>query len=537
MLDMYRIWSRQLQLALVLGLLLGVGIVPAIAQTDTVVRLVYFYRDDCRHCIVVIDEVLKPLEAEHGERLQIKMVQLRDPDAPGEIDAAKYDMLIRAEEMLGIASEERGFPTLVMGTEVLIGEDPIRQQLACLIDSCIASGGTAWPDIRGLETIPIKGTDGAGAVFETPGGSDTLCELDTEDICASPEPVWAAYVYQVGCRECSRAESDLQYVSNLYPQFVVEELNIYEHADLAQLLARRVGRESDVTAPAVFIGDDALIGAREITPQNLMALVEKYAATGAPKSWEQVEPGEVPRPTLPNVLTVALAGLLDGLNPCAFATLIFLISYLSAVGRRGKSLLLVGGLFTLGVFLAYMLVGLGLWRALSAIPAIAQSRVGPWLYGFTAVVCVALAIGSFLDFRKARRGEVKDMALVMPERIRRRVNAVIRRSSTARAFAFLALPAGVAVSLLELACTGQVYLPTIIYVMSVPEMQARAALLLLLYNLMFIAPLVVVFGLVYYGTTSQQLGLVLRRRAAAVKLGTATLFSALAAWLLVSIVV
>ena len=534
---MHRIWSRVLLLGVVVSSLLAVRNTTSWAQNEPVVRLVYFYRDDCPHCMVVIEEVLGPLEAEHGDRLQIKMVQLRDPDAPGEIDAAKYDMLIRAEEMLGIAAEERGFPTLVVGSEVLIGEDQIRQQLACLIDSCVASGGTAWPEFPGLETIPVEGTEGASVGFETPGTSDALCELDLEDICASPEPVWAAYFYQVGCGECSRAESDLQYVRSQYPQFFIEELNIYESADLAQLLAQRVGRESDMTTPAVFIGDDALIGAQEITPKDLTAVVEKYASTGAPKSWEQIEPGEIPLPTLPNVLTVAFAGLLDGLNPCAFATLVFLISYLSAVGRRGKTLVLVGGLFTVGVFVAYMSVGLGLWRALSAIPAIAQSRVGPWLYGMTAVVCLALAIGSFLDFLKARRGDVKDMALVMPERIRRRVNAVIRRSSTARAFAIAALPAGIAVSLLELACTGQVYLPTIIYVMSVPEMQARAASLLVLYNLMFIIPLAIVFGLVYFGTTSQQLGLVLRRRAAAVKLGTAVLFVALAVWLLVSIAV
>jgi cytochrome c biogenesis protein CcdA len=512
------------------------GIRGSQAQPEPVVRLVYFYRDDCPHCIVVIDEILEPLQKERGEALQIKMVQLRDPEEPGGIDAAKYDMLIRAEEMLGVAAEERGFPTLVMGTEVLIGEDQIRQQLECMIDSCIASGGTAWPEIPGLETIRIEGGGGDGGGFDPAGGSAELCELDETDVCASPEPVWAAYFYQVGCRECSRAESDLQYVRSLYPQLVIDELNIYEHTDLAQYLATRAGRGGDIGAPAVFIGDDALISADEITPQSLAALVEKYASAGAPRTWEVNGAGIVPRPSLPNVLTVLVAGLIDGLNPCAFATLIFLISYLSAVGRRGRALLLVGGLFTLGVFVAYTLVGVGLWRALSAVPAIAQSRVGPWLYGATAVVCLALAIGSLLDFLKARRGDVSQMTLVMPERLRRRVNAVIRRSSTARAFAFAALPAGVVVSLLELACTGQVYLPTIIYVMSVPEMQARATLLLLLYNLMFVLPLAIVFCLVYFGATSHQLGRVLRRHAASVKLGTAILFVGLAGWLVASIV-
>lgn len=59
----------------------------------------------------------------------------------------------------------------------------------------------------------------------------------------------------------------------------------------------------------------------------------------------------------------------------------------------------------------------------------------------------------------------------------------------------------------------------------------RAVAYLLLYNLMFIVPLVAVFVLAYYGTTSKQMQGILQRRAAAMKLGMAALFAALAVWL------
>ncbi len=68
-------------------------------------------------------------------------------------------------------------------------------------------------------------------------------------------------------------------------------------------------------------------------------------------------------------------------------------------------------------------------------------------------------------------------------------------------------------------------------------MRVRASLALLIYNLMFIVPLIVVFLLVYFGTTSQQLGAWLQKRTAAVKLGTAVLFLLLAAWLGYNIIV
>ena len=66
-------------------------------------------------------------------------------------------------------------------------------------------------------------------------------------------------------------------------------------------------------------------------------------------------------------------------------------------------------------------------------------------------------------------------------------------------------------------------------------LRVRALLFLLLYNLLFILPLVVIFILAYYGTGSKQLTRFLERRAAAVKLGMTLLFAGLASWLIVAI--
>lgn len=231
------------------------------------------------------------------------------------------------------------------------------------------------------------------------------------------------------------------------------------------------------------------------------------------------------------LLTVVLAGLVEGLNPCAFATLVFFVSYLTISGRQGKEVLSVGAAFTLGVFLAYMLVGIGFYRALDLLGDL-LTTLGRWLYGLTAALCLVLAAVSFFDYLKARRGEIGDMALNLPHRLRMRINATIRRTRKSQAFVATAFVTGVVVSFLELACTGQVYLPTIIFVMSVPEFQSQATLFLLL----FIAPLVVVFVLAYYGTGAKQLSNFLQRRASTVKLGMAFLFLGLGSWLTVSLV-
>jgi hypothetical protein len=214
--------------------------------------------------------------------------------------------------------------------------------------------------------------------------------------------------------------------------------------------------------------------------------------------------------------------------------LIFLISYLTFAGRKGREVIAVGGAFTLGVFLAYFGVGLGLYKVLDLLGSF-LTLLSRWVYAVTALLCAVLAVISFLDWLKARKGKIEDMALKLPAPLRKRVNAIVRTGQQARAFVLAAFITGLFVSLVELACTGQIYLPTIIFVVSIPELRAQAIGYLLLYNLVFVAPLIIVFVLAYYGTTSHQLGRFLERNTARVKFGAAVLFALLATWLTVSL--
>ncbi|MBC7255473.1 MAG: hypothetical protein H5T66_05150, partial [Chloroflexi bacterium] len=157
-------------------------------------------------------------------------------------------------------------------------------------------------------------------------------------------------------------------------------------------------------------------------------------------------------------------------------------------------------------------------------------------YGLTALLCLGLAFGSVLDYFKAKEGRLADMTLKLPESLRNVSKRLIREGTGARRFVLSSFILGLGVSIVELACTGQVYLPTVIFMLGIPEWRARASLALLIYNVMFILPLVVVFLAVYWGTTSQQLIEWMNRHAAAVKLATAVLFVLLAAWLIASII-
>jgi thiol-disulfide isomerase/thioredoxin len=201
------------------------------AQGEAAVRVVYFTSAECPHCRAVFDEVLTPLQEEYGDRLQIKVVDISDPNAPGSINAAHYEMLVHAEEMFDVPPEERGLPMVIVGGEALVGEDVIRERLPCLLGDCLEQGGAPWPDIPGLADIasgPV--IVGPGIGFNPGGEGIQACEAEEAAVCEAPAPIWVAYFYEVGCRECSRAEYDIRYVESQYPQLMIEQYNVQDDA-------------------------------------------------------------------------------------------------------------------------------------------------------------------------------------------------------------------------------------------------------------------------------------------------------------------
>ena len=474
-------------------------------RADVVVRGFYFYSPDCEHCQAVAKEVLPSLEARFGSHLELRRFDIREP--------RNYQVLLALEARYGI--KNGGLPEIFIGPDVLIGEEAVRSGLEGLIEKHLAAGGVDFPtqdEPVALETATPAGT-GANAPV-----------------------VHMAYFFKQGCRQCDRVAYDLELLRSRYPNLQVTYFDIGEKSALNEALAQRANLpvQQRLVTPAIFVGNDALIGA-EISLPRLEALVQRYQESGAAPIWEGLETQGASQSIIERFrsfgpLTVVGAALIDGLNPCAFATIVFFVSYLTFIGRRRREVLMVGGAFTVGVFAAYLLVGLG---ALHFIQVLAGIRIlGRVLYGLMAALCLVFAGVSVHDAWQAHRGRPEAMHLRLPIWLQKQVHRVIRENSSAPAFVGLALVSGLLVSLLELACTGQVYLPTILFVLGVPQLRLHAVSYLVLYNLIFVAPLVVVFVVAAFGVSSQRLASLVQRHTGSVKLLTAAVFALLGGWLL-----
>lgn len=499
---------------------------PAQDLSDVRVQVLFFYSNSCSHCLKIIDTIVNPMNSEYPGLVDFRLLELGERD--------NYEALMTIEEQLQTPDDSRDLPVVVIGNQVLTGEEENTADLRRLVEAGIQGNPITLPEIDGVDFDQL--------VTSTPQPVDVpieACSIENPENCETDHPIYVAYFYQTGCKECARSETDLAYLQDKYPQMIIEEFNIYDEAGLANWLAERVNRVEDLHTPAIFIGDQAWIGEEEIRPQTIEPVLESLLETGSPRFWNEYNPETGSQTLMQRFqklgwVAVLLAGLVDGLNPCAFATIIFFVSYLALTGHKGKQILLTGASFTIGVFLAYLLVGLGFYKVLDLVKEY-MNILSKIVYGLTALFCLVLAILSIRDYFKTRHGDLDDMALKLPEPLRKRINATVREGRKSSSYYLSAFVVGLVVSILELACTGQIYLPVIISMSTLPELRGRAVLFLLLYNLMFIVPLIIVFILAYFGTTSKDLTAFLKKHAAAVKIGMAIVFLSLAIWLIASL--
>jgi cytochrome c biogenesis protein CcdA len=244
-------------------------------------------------------------------------------------------------------------------------------------------------------------------------------------------------------------------------------------------------------------------------------------------------------------LAVASAGLIDGINPCAFTVIVFFISFLVLQGYKKRELVSIGISFIFSVFLTYLLIGIGFFGFLYRLRNLwLVAKIFNIGIGIFSVILGLCAIYDFLKFKKS--GKTEGLVLQLPQTIKNQIHSVIglhyRKDKNEKVQGSLSRPvfrlvltafiSGFLVAILELVCTGQVYVPTITFVLKTTPLKLQALSLLLLYNLMFILPLFVIFILALLGTTSEEFSRFLKKHILTVKILTAVLFFSLGLFLI-----
>jgi len=173
---------------------------------------------------------------------------------------------------------------------------------------------------------------------------------------------------------------------------------------------------------------------------------------------------------------VGIAALIDSINPCAFSVLLLTIAFLFSIGKVRSGILKIGGAYILGIFAAYILIGLGLLQALHIF------NTPHFMAKLGAGLLIALgSINLINEFLPAF-----PIKLRIPHAAHAKIAELMNKASIPTAFLL-----GGLVGLCEFPCTGGPYL------MVVGLLHDQATYLtgvgyLLLYNLIFILPLAII---------------------------------------------
>jgi len=346
-----------------------------------------------------------------------------------------------------------------------------------------------------------------------------------------------SFFYASGCHDCLTIKEEVLPV--LEKEFAGGlKIDYRDIADIENFkymlaLAEKYNRHEGTSVPMVYSGGIFLYGVDQIE-KNLPSLILK--ARGPKVGTELL-------PTIDlnqyfdsfSPLLIASAGMIDGINPCAFTVIVFFMSFLALQGYSKREMVVIGGCFILAVMVSYILIGLGIFGFLYQIRRFFMViKVFNLAVGSFSILFGGLAIYDALKFK--RTGGTEGQILQLPTSIKNRIHKLIgthyrkgnkgggASAGRVMTLAVSALVTGFLVSLLEAVCTGQTYLPTIAFILKSGAMQPEAAGYLLLYNFMFIAPLVVIFLCAIFGATSGEFSSFLKKHFLLVKLLMAALF-------------
>ena len=319
----------------------------------------------------------------------------------------------------------------------------------------------------------------------------------------NPDAICILYFYTINCPKCAQLKPFVEKLEDDYGNKIhINKLEISHNLENYQLYNQYCGVQNiplearGVPMAAIdnkfFMGLDHIQENLEHEIKTLLDSGYRVCPLPGVLGCQEVEPGDVNPVASTNKITLPLvlgAGMVDGVNPCAFAVLIFLLTFLLGISSTKKRMVKAGIAYIFAVYVTYLLAGLGL--------LIFVQISGMSLFVTKAAAAFALFAGliNVKDYFWYGKG----FSLEIP----RSKKSVIEKW-TKKANVFAAVVLGFLVSMFELPCTGGVYL-AILAMLASTATKISALYYLLVYNIMFVLPLGIILLLVTKGMKAEHI--------------------------------
>ena len=286
------------------------------------------------------------------------------------------------------------------------------------------------------------------------------------------------YFYGNTCPACKEVAPVIERIAA--KGFPVEKYEVYdnrENADRMVMSFKMYGvPEPEWAVPVAFYSGRMYMGIPRI--QELEKELAEVAETGGAGLLTS-------SPDTMGMLGIMGAALADSVNPCAILVLVILLSFISLYHESRKRLILSAASFIFSVFITYILVGIGIVKALTFL------GVADIVRNFVGVLAILVGILNLKDFFAYGAG---GFAAEIPQAWRPFLFSLLRKATNPWA----AFAMGSVVTLIELPCTGGPYFFAL-GILAKWGMTPAFFAYLVLYNLIFVLPLIVIAILVYLG--------------------------------------
>jgi cytochrome c biogenesis protein CcdA/glutaredoxin len=307
--------------------------------------------------------------------------------------------------------------------------------------------------------------------------------------------------YGQGCPHCGKLKTFLDDIKEDYPTLTIIEKEVYfdqENRELFQDMAEAFDTEIQ-GVPTVFIDNKVFVGFSDAIGREIEDEIKRCVEEGCAipvevndsiqiigDSSPKEDPGAIKLRGSLTIGAVISAAAVDAINPCAFAVLIILLAAVLATKHK-KRALFAGLAFTLSIYISYYLMGVGLYSAIQV------AGLTHWFYAVVAVLAIIVGLFNLKDYLWYG----KWFKMEVPMKWRPKMKALIR-SVTSVPGAFLI---GFVISLFLLPCTSGPYI-VILGLLAKAAERGYALLMLLLYNFIFVLPMLIITFAVYFGFTT-----------------------------------
>lgn len=356
----------------------------------------------------------------------------------------------------------------------------------------------------------------------------TMLNPEEIDYITLLNPVKVLYFYSKGCRNCEIMEYKLKLLEKEMKGIIIESYDIRKSMSYLYNIEKEIGvkRNKIFQTPVVILNDEAFFNEDFY---RLKEKILKVQESGNENYYERYSKENNLNELLGILKTgsIFIAGLIDGINPCAFATFVFLLSLFSLSGKR-REIILSGTGFILSVYFTYLLIGLGIFSFIrSLLIFLILSRM---VYLLSGIIAIIFGILSIVDILRIKKN--KAMILKMPDSLKRLSRITARNIYTIPVIFFSSFLIGFIISLFEFTCTGQIYFPFITYLAQNPYLRLFAIKPLFIYNFGFVTPIILIFIFYLSGMREWELSRQITKKLIPIKVLTAIILFSLGIFIL-----